>query len=184
MVQERRGSARPEEESGQGMKRIVASRGLAILIAALVAADWLSKLWITNRLALGETRAIVDGWLYFVHRRNPGVAFSMFADLPVDWRVPLFSALGVVGIIVFTRILRSTPDRLARLAAALVIAGALGNMGDRLVTGQVTDFVLLAFFPFVFNVADAAITLGGSMLALRLAAATEPTPTGSSTASG
>ena len=55
MVQERRGSARPEEESGQGMKRIVASRGLAILIAALVAADWLSKLWITNRLALGET---------------------------------------------------------------------------------------------------------------------------------
>ena len=152
---------------------------MAILIAMLVAADWLSKLWITNRLALGETWAVVDGWLYFVHRQNPGVAFSMFDDLPVDWRVPLFSVLGVVGIIVFTRILRSTPDRLARLAAALVIAGALGNMGDRLVTGHVTDFVLLAFFPFVFNLADAAITVGGSVLAVRLAASSEPAPAGS-----
>jgi len=166
------------------MKRIVTKRGVAVLIALLVAADWLSKLWVTNRLALGETRAVIDGWLYFVHRQNPGVAFSLFDDLPVDWRVPLFSALGLIGVVVFARILRSTTDPLARLASALVIAGALGNMGDRLVTGQVTDFVLLAFFPFVFNVADAAITLGGSVLAVRLAAAGEPAATSAGTSHG
>jgi signal peptidase II len=157
------------------VKRNIATRGLAILIVALVAADWLTKIWITNRLALGESWAVVDGWLYFVHRQNPGVAFSMLADLPANLRVPLLSGLSFLGIIVFTGILRSTHDRLARFAAAMVIAGACGNLVDRMLTGQVTDFVFLAFFPFVFNLADAAITLGGSVLAVRLA---RPAPAG------
>jgi signal peptidase II len=150
------------------MTRSTANRGLALLIILVVAADWLSKLWVVNRLALGESQAIMDGWLYFVHRQNPGVAFSMFADLPESIRVPVLSGASLVGIILFSRIVRSTPDRLAQIAGAAVIAGALGNFGDRVWTGEVTDFVFLAFFPFVFNLADAAITLGGSVLALRL----------------
>jgi signal peptidase II len=149
------------------------SRTLSVIIIGLVAADWLSKLWIVNRLALGETWALVDGWLYFVHRRNTGVAFSMFADLPPSWGVPLLTGLSLIGIVLFTRILRSSSDLLTRFAAAFVIAGAVGNMGDRLWTGEVTDFVFLAFFPFVFNLADAAITLGGSVLAVRLAVTDE-----------
>jgi signal peptidase II len=152
------------------LKRIISGRWLAAVIIVLVAADWVTKLWVANRLALGETWALVDGWLYFVHRQNPGVAFSMFADLPSTWRVPLLSGLSFVGILLFTRIMSSTSDRLARFAAAVVIAGALGNLGDRVLTGHVTDFVFLAFLPFVFNLADAAITLGGSVLAVRLAA--------------
>jgi signal peptidase II len=155
------------------LSRITASRGLALLIVLLVTADWASKLWITNRLALGETRALIDGWLYFVHRQNPGIAFSLFADLPAPWRVPLLAGLSAVGIVLLAGLARRTPDRLARIAGAVVIAGALGNLGDRVLTGQVTDFVFLAFFPFVFNLADAAITLGGSLLAVRLAMAGE-----------
>lgn len=152
---------------------MIANRGLAVLIVALVAADWLTKLWITNSLAINETWALIDGWLYFVHRQNTGVAFSLFADLPQAWRVPLLSGVGVVGILLFGRIVGSTPDRVTRIAGAAIIAGAVGNLGDRLLNGGVTDFVLLAFFPFVFNLADAAITLGGSVLAMRLAVAGE-----------
>lgn len=156
------------------MKSISANRSLALVIVALVAADWLSKLWVTNRLQLGETLSLVDGWLYFVHRQNSGVAFSMFSDLPPSWGVPLLTTLSLIGVLVFSRLLQSTPDPWTRVAAALVIGGAVGNMGDRVWTGQVTDFVFLAFFPFVFNLADAAITLGGSVLAVRLAVAEEP----------
>ena len=61
----------------------------------------------------------------------------------------------------------------------IVLAGAIGNLGDRLINGEVTDFVLVSFFPFVFNVADAAITVGGFLLAARLLftdAALEPVP--------
>jgi signal peptidase II len=55
-----------------------------------------------------------------------------------------------------------------RVAASIVLAGAVGNLGDRILNGHVTDFVLVSFFPFVFNVADAAITVGGVLLAARL----------------
>lgn len=159
-----------------------ATRGLAALIVMLVAADWSLKFLITNRLALGEARSIVDGWVYVTHRRNPGVAFSIFADLPVDWRAPLLVAVAGVGVVVFIRILHSTRDRWARIAAALVIAGAIGNMGDRLVTGEVIDFMHLTIFPFVFNLADAAITAGGSLLALRLMGSEETPSPGAGTA--
>jgi signal peptidase II len=150
------------------MNRVV-SRSLALSIVVVVLADWMSKLWIANRMALGETLSLVDGWLYFVHRKNPGVAFSMLADLPDQWRVPLLSLASLVGVIMFARIIMGSTDSVVRGAAALVIAGAVGNLGDRVVNGHVTDFLLVRFFPFVFNFADAAITVGGILLAFRLA---------------
>ena len=155
------------------------TRSLIAGVAALIAADWLSKLWIVNRMALGETLALVDGWLYFVHRKNPGVAFSFLADLPDVWRMPLLTIASAIGVVLFTRIIITTPDTGVRIAAAVVLAGAVGNLGDRLLNGHVTDFVLVSFFPFVFNVADAAITVGGVLLAARLLftdAALEPVP--------
>ena len=144
------------------------SRTLAMAVVTLVAADWLTKFWITNRMALGETVALIDGWLYFVHRKNPGVAFSLLADLPDAWRVPLLTFASLIGVVLFGRIILSTADRVVRAAAAVVLAGAVGNLGDRVLNGHVTDFVLVSFFPFVFNLADAAITVGGFLLAARL----------------
>ena len=154
----------------------VLSRSLTAAVVALVAADWTTKLWITTRMGLDESLSLVDGWLYFVHRKNPGVAFSMLADLPDDWRVPLLSLASLIGVILFTRIIMTNLDPIVRGAAAMVIAGAIGNLGDRVVNGHVTDFLLVRFFPFVFNLADAAITMGGILLALRLAFEEQPAP--------
>jgi signal peptidase II len=67
-----------------------------------------------------------------------------------------------------------TRDELMRLAAVLVIAGAVGNLGDRLMNGGVTDFILVRWFPFVFNVADVAITVGAVLLAARMLLADAP----------
>ena len=150
------------------MNRTRINRALAVLILALVAADWGTKVWITNSLALGETLALVDGWFYFVHRHNPGVAFSLLADLPDGFRIPLLTGLSMIGVILFARIILSTADRWTQLAAAAVVAGAVGNMGERVFLGGVTDFLFLPFFPFVFNLADTAITLGAAALAVRL----------------
>lgn len=152
---------------------------LAACVLALVATDWLTKLWITRALGLGESRTIVDGWVHFVHRQNPGVAFSMFADLPDAWRMPLLVGLSLVGIVIFARMVLSSADTIVRISAAVVLAGALGNLGDRLLNGAVTDFVLVRYFPFVFNFADAAISVGGVVLAARLLfndEALEPAP--------
>lgn len=154
-------------------------RGMIATVVALVAADWLTKLWVTRSLALGESYSLIDGWIQFVHRRNPGVAFSMFADLPDAWRTPLLLAVGLVGVVLFSRIIVTSSGRIVRAAAAVVLAGAIGNLGDRMVNGYVTDFVLVRYFPFVFNVADAAISVGGVLLAARLLLseeAAEPSP--------
>jgi signal peptidase II len=146
-----------------------------LVIAILVAADWISKALVLNRIPLGDAVAVIDGWLYFAHRQNPGVAFSMFADLPEPWGRVLLSGLSIVVIVLMLRFIAETGDRLVHAFATLVIAGAIGNLGDRLVTGSVTDFVFVTFFPYVFNVADSAITVGGVLLGLRLLfGATEP----------
>ena len=154
-------------------------RLLALSILALVGLDWLSKIFVTSRLGVGESRSLVDGWVFVVHRRNPGVAFSMFADLPDGWRMPLLVGLSLVGVVIFARMVLSNPDRIVRIASAVVLGGALGNLGDRLLNGSVTDFILVRYFPYVFNVADAAITVGGVLLAARLLLmeeALEPSP--------
>lgn len=152
---------------------------LAAVVLALVATDWLTKLWIIRAMALGEIRTVVDGWVHFVHRQNPGVAFSMFADLPDTWRMPMLVGLSLIGIVIFSRMVLSSADEVVRGSAAVVLAGALGNLGDRLLNGAVTDFVLVRYFPFVFNFADAAISVGGVVLAARLLftdEALEPAP--------
>jgi signal peptidase II len=153
------------------------SRKIALGVVAVVLMDWMSKFWVATRMAIGESVALIDGWLYLAHRKNPGVAFSMFADLPDAWRTPLLSALSLVGVILFARIIVTTTDLVARGAAAMVLAGAVANLGDRVMNGHVTDFVLMRHFPFVFNVADAAITLGAILLATRMMVAElDPVP--------
>lgn len=145
------------------------SRVLAVLVAAVTTADWLTKFWVQNRLPLDGWHTVVEGWVFLTHRRNTGVAFSMFAGSESLLRVLLLTLAGVVGVVVCIQLIRSTRDAVLHFAAALVIAGALGNLGDRLLNGAVTDFILISFFPFVFNVADVAITVGGILLALRMA---------------
>jgi signal peptidase II len=150
-------------------------RWLAIGIALTIAADWITKLWVLNRLAIGETVAVLEGWLYLVHRRNSGIAFSMLSDLPEPAGAIGLSILALVAVTFFVHQLGATADATARAAIALIVAGALGNVGDRILHGGVTDFILVSFFPYVFNVADAAVTVGAVLLALRfLAGAMDP----------
>jgi signal peptidase II len=149
------------------------NRALSALVAAVTAADWVSKAWVQHRLPLHGWHTVVDGWVVFTHRRNTGVAFSMFAGGESALRILLLTLAGIVGIAVCVHLIRTTRDHLLHFAAALVVAGALGNLGDRLLNGAVTDFILIRFFPFVFNVADVAITVGGILLALRLGQSAE-----------
>lgn len=98
---------------------------------------------------------------------NYGVSFGMLragSDLS-RWGLVILSAL-IAGM--FFNWLRTAERRLTALALGLVIGGALGNMIDRIRFGAVADFFDFSglFFPWVFNVADAAITVGACLLAL------------------
>lgn len=149
--------------------KLTPRRGVALAIAALVAADWTSKILVANEMGLGFTRPLVGGWLWLEHHRNPGISFGTLADLPDPWRTLLLAALSLFGIAMCVRLLLTSGDRRVGWAAALVLAGAVGNLGDRLLDGTVTDFIRVEHFPYVFNVADMVIAVGAAFLAVLLA---------------
>lgn len=156
------------------------NRLLALVIAVIVAADWMTKAVVQQRLPLRDRHTIVDGWLSFQHNINTGIAWGWFRDLPSLVRMPLLALLTLVGIGATISIMRQTKDRWIHAAGALVLGGAVGNLGDRLMDGGVTDFIYVHFFPYIFNVADIAITVGGVLLVLRMLfdrPGDEPAPT-------
>jgi signal peptidase II len=143
-------------------------RWLALALAAVVAADWTTKFLVQNHLRLYSKHAVIEGWLWLSHAKNPGIAFSFLRDMPEFVRLPVLGAAATAGIVLASRIAWKTEDALMRVAAGLVVAGALGNLGDRVMNGAVTDFIQVRWFPFVFNVADVAITIGALLLAARM----------------
>jgi signal peptidase II len=139
------------------------------LTAALIGLDQWTKWLVSSSFSLYEVRPVLPVFnLTLAH--NNGVAFSAF-DHDGDWQRWAFSALAAVVAGVLVNWLRTLPRAAHLVAVALscVLAGALGNMIDRLRFGYVVDFIQWHwdehYFPS-FNVADSAITVGAVLLIL------------------
>jgi signal peptidase II len=126
----------------------------ALVAAAVVAADQLTKALVRGDVAPGEQISLVPG-VHLVHASNPGIAFSQLAGGGVLVVVVSLIALAALLAFFFTHLHR----RLVWLPTGLLVGGAAGNLIDRLRLGAVTDFVKLPHWP-AFNVADASITVG------------------------
>ena len=141
----------------------------ALLLALVVViADQAVKHWILDVLRLQEGQSIpVFGPLRLTGVWNPGVSFGFLQaqhDL-VRWLLVGFS---IVVSIVLAGWVRATQRPLFAVAVGLVIGGAVGNVIDRIRIGAVADFVDVSklYFPWVFNLADSAITVGICLLLL------------------
>jgi len=147
------------------MPRAAAWFGLA---AAVVVADRLSKLAVLDALVPGE-RIAVTGFCNLVLVFNRGAAFSFLAGAS-GWQTLLFAVIALAAALVVSwLILRMPGRRLLCTGLALILGGALGNLVDRLLYGQVVDFVDLHAFGWhwpAFNVADSGITLGAGLVIL------------------
>jgi signal peptidase II len=97
-----------------------------------------------------------------VHWRNSGAAFGMFQQAGGVFTVLAFLVIAAI-FYYYPRVERS--DWLLRLAMGLQLGGALGNLTDRLMMGEVTDLISIGNFP-VFNVADSSISVGVVVLLL------------------
>ncbi|MEX0787733.1 MAG: signal peptidase II [Anaerolineales bacterium] len=142
-------------------------REYLILLGAsgmLVAVDQWTKYLVRTRLEFGEVWAPIPAlgeWLRIVHWNNTGAAFGLF---PSGGLVFTLIALVVSGAILYYYPRLPAGQAPLRIALALQLGGAIGNLIDRLIQGTVTDFVAVATFP-VFNVADASISVGVAVLA-------------------
>ena len=132
---------------------------LFVVVAALVLAlDQLSKSWVRNNTAEIE---LLPGFLDFVYVKNYGSAFGLLANQ--TFLLISITITSLVIILLFLRHLYRTTT-LSFVSTGLILAGALGNLIDRLRFGYVTDFIDVhlgnLFHWYTFNLADTAIVIG------------------------
>jgi signal peptidase II len=136
------------------------------LAAFIVALDQLTKHLVVRSFAPGESVAVTSFFnMVLVHNR--GAAFSFLSDQS-GWQRVFFIAIALAASVWIVYLLVKHPrERLFALALALVLAGAVGNVIDRVLVGAVVDFLDFHAFGYhwpAFNVADSAITCGAALL--------------------
>lgn len=142
----------------------VTAYAFALIVIVL---DQLTKAWMieADLRELGQI-AVWPGVFNFSWVENTGVSFGLFGGGSARWGLTVFS-IAVSGVLAWWAL--KADRRLLITAIGLVMGGALGNVIDRIRFGYVVDFLDFSqtgLFPWVFNVADSAITVGVILLIL------------------
>jgi signal peptidase II len=155
--------------------KITAPRRLHWLLtisAVIIFLDRLTKTWVALRIPYGGAIPVIPHFLRITHWTNDGAAFSLFANTAspqvVRWGLICFSSL-LALIILFLLVRLGDSFTLTTVALALIFAGALGNIHDRLAYGSVVDFIEVHIFGYHwpdFNIADSSVVTGACMLLL------------------
>src|SRR5688572_7976099 len=119
----------------------------AFLVLVILALDRWTKWLIHSRLLLNQTIQIIDGFFNITYVRNTGVAFGILDPVKSPLKSVALATLtiaAVVGVVVYSW---RTPvsHRLLQVALSLILAGALGNLYDRIYYGFVIDFIEVYF---------------------------------------
>jgi len=139
----------------------------------LVTLDQLSKWWIQQTDF--SPFAVIDGYFNIIRAYNPGVAFSMFADLPDSVRVGLLLGLtiAIAIAVVFWWWQERQQAGITSWLLMMILAGAVGNIWDRIQLGYVVDFIDWyvrtgngEYHWPAFNIADACISVAVVLLLL------------------
>jgi len=138
---------------------------VASIVGGILFLDQVTKTLIAQSLEIGQHVPILAGFFDLTHMRNPGAAFSFLAQAPEWFRQPFFLVATGVAIValLFFILYAQEEGPLLVVAAASILGGAIGNLIDRLLYGEVIDFLLFYWRDWAwpaFNVADSCITLG------------------------
>src|SRR5215475_8494124 len=144
-----------------------------LLSMVVLVADQASKAWATASLKPIVFKDVIPGFFRLSYATNRGVAFSFFADSHFDIRWILSAVSLIAALFVLSYFRRAPADKpWLNISLALLIAGIVGNMVDRVRLGEVVDFIELHWrdvysWP-TFNLADSAICVGAVLLALEM----------------
>lgn len=133
---------------------------LIIIILGLLA-DYFSKRWALATLSSGGRIDLIKGFLDFQYLENRGAAFGIFQGNVIALSI---ISLAIAAVLVFMLFKYGKQSKVLSVALSLIIAGALGNIYDRIVYGFVVDFIHMHWmdtyhFP-TYNVADMCVTIG------------------------
>ena len=146
---------------------------LFLTVALIVLTDQFTKTYITATMTLHSSSVIIKGLLNLTYVRNPGAAFGFLANASPWFRTVFFVIVAVlaIGLIIYY-IWESRDDEPGLVfALSLILAGASGNLIDRIRFGEVVDFIdfyISAYHWPAFNVADSAISVGAIILIIEV----------------
>ncbi len=137
--------------------------------------DQISKYIIVRTIPLHETRSVIGDFFVLTSYRNRGAAFSILQDQ--RWFFVAITFVVMLGLIWYIQQVTKTAKKLLPIGLSLILGGALGNFVDRLLFGEVVDFLQFNFhfswfgrvidytYP-IFNLADSAVVIGACILVL------------------
>jgi signal peptidase II len=145
------------------------------LTLGVVFLDRATKAWIESRPEEYFPHTVIRRFLDIIRSHNPGIAFSFFADdsSPAMRYALILGSVAIIGIIAWLLVGSRHLSSWSAAGLSLLLAGATGNVTDRMIHGAVTDFlqVWLRFLPWhifnpwpTFNVADSAVTVGAILI--------------------
>ena len=160
-----------DSETQSAKTRVAWRLGYLVAAAGIYLVDQSSKAWAVRRVRFADLTVIKNG-LDFVYAENPGIAFGQLQEGGAfgRWFFVVLAALAATAVFVYFVRTARTDDRVLG-ACALLLAGILGNLTDRVRLGFVIDFILIHAGQYrwpAFNVADASILIGASLLAYDL----------------
>ncbi len=146
---------------------------LFIISGTLIVMDQYTKFMVTIHIPLNYSFRVIEGVFNLTHIRNPGVAFGLFANQQSEYKALMFIAISTIAIMAILVIFHQTPEKkkLVRTGLILIFSGAIGNLIDRTLHGEVIDFIdfIVRGYHFpAFNIADSCITIGVSLMVIDL----------------
>lgn len=135
-----------------------------VLIAlAALAVDLYTKALAVSRLA-GNSFPVIDNVLNFTYVENTGAAFGMLKNGNVFL---IISTVIILAAVIVYLTIKKPKAKAVKIASALIIGGALGNLYDRIFRGFVVDFIDIRFINYpVFNIADCCVVCGAIIFAV------------------
>ena len=129
--------------------------------AIIVIVDQISKSIIKNSMHLYESIPAIPGFFHLTYVLNKGMAFGI--DLPIGIGIFSFLSIIISCFLVFILWRERENILLVRIALALILGGAIGNLIDRILFSEVVDFLdfmIGDYHWYIFNIADSAVTVG------------------------
>ena len=144
-----------------------------IISGIIFVLDQFTKWLVIQYIDMGRHIEVIPGVFDLVHTKNRGAAFGMFHDASPTFRLIFFGLVTIACLTLLFYWLATTPlsDKYHRFCLSLILGGAFGNLLDRTLFGQVTDFADFYYEDYhwpAFNIADSGITVGVTLIFLKL----------------
>lgn len=135
---------------------------IIILVISLLVIDQVSKVLVMQNMDLYQQIPIIDNFFKLFYIRNDGAAFSILSGQ--TW---LFYLIYIPAFYVIYYFFKEAKTKLGVIATAILLAGTIGNLIDRILYKEVIDFLSFSFGSYnfaIFNIADVCVCVGVALL--------------------